>query len=358
VAAATRLLHHDLPILCRVTRPEMAANMKSFGIRNIINPFETFGEYLALAIRSPGSYQLVEWLTAAPGSTIEPQREPPRGHWILCGYGRFGQAIVDDLQAEGIDLTVIEPNASISGSALQLTGIGNERQVLEKAGIARAVGIIAGTSNDIANLAIVATAIEINPLLFTVLRQNQQSNSLLFSTFKADFMVRPAEIIAHECLGLLTTPLLSRFLAEVKRRDDAWSDALVARIVQTCGKQVPASWNVTISAKDAPALESELRRGAQVQLGSLLLDPTDRQQPLRAVPLLVARAGGQYVLPNSDFTLQMGDNVLFASTRSTRSLLLGTMINVNDLNYVLYARQQSAGWLWRKFARDSQAGPA
>ncbi len=358
VAAATRLLQHDLPILCRVTRPEMAANMKSFGIRNVINPFEAFGEYLALAIRSPGSYQLVEWLTAAPGSTLEPQREPPRGHWIICGYGRFGQAIVDDLQAEGIDLTVIEPNASISGSALQLTGIGNERQVLEKAGIAQAVGIIAGTSNDIANLAIVATAVEVNSTLFTVLRQNQQSNSLLFSTFKADFLMRPAEIIAHECLGLLTTPLLSRFLAEVKCRNDAWSDAVVARIAQTCGTQAPATWNVAISAKDAPALEAELRSGTQVQLGALLLDPTERQQPLRVVPLLVVRAGVQFVLPGDDFALHMGDNILFASTRSSRSQLLGTLINVNDLKYVLYARQQSAGWLWRKFARDSQARSA
>ncbi|MFZ4623422.1 MAG: NAD-binding protein, partial [Rhodoferax sp.] len=358
VAAATRLLQRDMPILCRVTRPEIAANMKSFGIRSIINPFETFGKYLALAIRSPGSYQLVEWLTATPGSRLEAQREPPRGHWILCGYGRFGQAIVDDLQGEGVDLTVIEPNRSITGSVPQVTGIGNERLVLEKAGIAQAVGIIAGTSNDIANLAIVATAEELNPALFTVLRQNQQSNSLLFSTFKADFMVRPAEIIAHECLGLLTTPLLARFLAEVKRRDDAWSDALVARIVQTCGERVPITWNVAITTKGAPALENELRCGAQIKLGALLLDPADRKQPLRAVPLLLLRAGEQHLLPADDFDVCAGDDILFASTRSSRSRLLGTLVNVNDLGYVLSGRQQGAGWLWRRFARDSAAGPA
>lgn len=358
VAAATRLLQRDMPILCRVTRPEIAANMRSFGIHSIINPFETFGEYLALAIRSPGSYQLVEWLTATPGSTLETQREPPRGHWILCGYGRFGQAIVDDLQGEGIDLTVIEPNRSITGSVPQVTGVGNERQVLEQAGIAQAVGIIAGTSNDIANLAIVATAEELNPALFTVLRQNQQSNSLLFSTFKADFMVRPAEIIAHECLGLLTTPLLARFLAEVKRQGDAWSDALVARIVQTCGKRVPATWNVAINAKGAPALLGELGNGTRVKLGALLRDPADRQQSLRVVPLLLLRAGEQHLLPADDFDLCAGDDILFASTRSSRSLLLGTLVNVNDLGYVLSGRQQGAGWLWRRFARDNSNGSA
>lgn len=358
VAAATRLLHRDAPILCRVTRPEIAANMKSFGIRHIINPFETFGEYLALAIRSPGSYQLMEWLTATPGSKLEAQREPPRGHWILCGYGRFGQAIVDDLQGEGIDLAVIEPDRSITCAAQHVAGIGNERQVLEQAGIDHAAGIIAGTSNDIANLAIVATAEEIRPELFTVLRQNLQSNRLLFTTFKADFIVRPAEIIAHECLGILTTPLLARFLAEVKRRDDAWSDALVARIVQTCGERVPMTWNVALDAKGAPSLERELRRGATIELGALLRDPADREQRLRVVPLLVLREGAQHVLPGDEFVLRAGDDILFASTRSARSRLIGTLVNVNDRDYVLYGRLQRAGWLWRKFARDTATGPA
>ncbi|MFZ4535424.1 potassium channel family protein [Propionivibrio sp.] len=358
VAAATRLLQRDLPILCRVTKPEIAANMKSFGISNIINPFETFGQYLALAIRSPGSYQLMEWLTATPGRELEAQREPPRGHWILCGYGRFGQAIVDDLQSEGIDLTVIEPVRSITYAMQHVTGVGSERQVLEAAGIDRAVGIIAGTSNDIANLAIVATAEEINPELFTVLRQNLQSNRLLFSTFKADFMVRPAEIIAHECLGILTTPLLARFLGEVKRRDDFWSDAVVARIAATCGKRVPTTWNVALDAKSAPALECEMGRGARIELGALLRDSSDREEHLPAVPLMVLRTGEQYLLPTDDFVLCAGDDILFASTRSARSCLLGTLVNVNDLDYVLYGRLQGAGWLWRKFARDSTVGPA
>ena len=358
VAAATRLLHRDLPILCRVTRPEIAANMKSFGIQSIINPFETFGEYLALAIRSPGSYQLMEWLTATPGSRLEPQREPPRGHWILCGYGHFGRAIVDDLQGEGTNLTVIEPDKSITCAMPHVAGVGTERQVLEEAGIEQAAGIIAGTSNDIANLAIVATAEEIKPELFTVLRQNQQSNRMLFSSFKADFIVRPAEIIAHECMGVLTTPLLARFLAEVKRRDDAWSDALVARIVQTCGERVPTTWNVALDARGAPSLERELRRGAQVELGALLRDTADRERRIRAVPLMVLRAGEQHVLPADGFALRADDDILFASTRSARSRLLGTLVNVNDRDYVLYGRVRRAGWLWSKLARENSARTA
>ena len=356
VAAATRLLHNgEASILCRVTRPEIADNMKSFGIGHIINPFETFGEYLALAIRSPGSYQLMEWLTSTPGATLKPQREPPRGHWILCGYGRFGQAIADDLQVEGIDLTVIEPDHSIACTSQNVHGVGNERHVLEQAGIERAVGIIAGTNNDIANLAIVATAAERKPDLFTVLRQNLQSNQSLFSTFQADFIVRPAQIIAHECLGLLMTPLLARFLAEVKRRDDAWSDAVVARIAQTCGERVPMTWNVALDGRGAPSLEPALRGNAEIELNALLRDPTNRQERLNAVPLLVLRAGQQHVLPDDSFALRAGDDILFASTRTARARLQGTLVNVNDRDYVLHGRAQRAGWLWRKLARDPQS---
>jgi len=66
------------------------------------HPYETFGEYLALAIRSAGSCQLVEWLTGVPGTELATQQQPPRGAWLICGQGRFTDAVIRHVGGEGL----------------------------------------------------------------------------------------------------------------------------------------------------------------------------------------------------------------------------------------------------------------
>ncbi|MDZ7622703.1 MAG: NAD-binding protein [Candidatus Competibacteraceae bacterium] len=108
IAIAARLLAPGLPALCRAETAETATNMASFGTRHIINPFEKFGRYLALALHAPAAYHLLEWLTGLPGTVIKRHRDPPRGHWLLCGYGRFGKVLVSALEQEDIPVTVID----------------------------------------------------------------------------------------------------------------------------------------------------------------------------------------------------------------------------------------------------------
>jgi Trk K+ transport system NAD-binding subunit len=76
VAIAARLLAPALPALC-AEHAETVANMASFGTRHIINPFEKFGEYMALALHSPAAYHLLLWLTGLPGTTVTRHRDPP-----------------------------------------------------------------------------------------------------------------------------------------------------------------------------------------------------------------------------------------------------------------------------------------
>lgn len=347
IAIAARLLNPNMPVLCRVVTPEVAANIASFGKPHIVNPFETFGEYLALAMRSPGAYQLMEWLTGVPGSSLRPEREPPLGCWIICGYGRFGHAICDDMQSEGIEVTIIDPHAVEEPRARHVIGVGTQKRSLQEAGVARAVGIVAATDDDIANLSIVVTARALNPDLFVVLRQNQQSNSALFQAFDADFVVVPSEIIARECLAVLTTPLLSRFLSIVKRQDDAWADAVVSRLARLCGESVPATWSLRLDERDAPAIH-EVLAGAPLSLETLLRDPADRKRPLACLPLLLVRAGQQIALPAPDMALRSGDEILFAATAAAKSRVSETLHNANTRDYVLYGKDSRSGWLWNK----------
>lgn len=350
VAIAVRLLNPKIPALCRATTADVAANMASFGTRHIIDPFEKFGEYLALAIRSPGSYQLLEWLTGLPGTKLAAEREPPRGPWLVCGYGRFGQAVVRHIVREGLEVTLIDPQPPGDGTALPwVAGEGTRAETLREAGVESAVGVVAGTGDDINNLSIVVTARALNPGLFVVLRQNLQANGPLFRAFDSDFTVIPSDIIAHECLAILTTPLLSRFLEIVKRRDDAWADAVVARIAGVTGVEVPATWSVTLDAQEAPAVLNRLRTSA-ILLDQLLRDPANRRARLPCVPLMVVRGEAVIEMPPLEFGLRAEDHILFAGHGWAKSSQQAVLRNLNTLNYVLLGEEAADSWLWRKLA--------
>jgi len=108
VAIAARLLAPALPALCRAEHSDTVANMASFGTRHIINPFEKFGEYMALALHSPAAYHLLLWLTGLPGTTVTRHRDPPAGKWVLCGYGSFGKVMTQALENAALPVTIID----------------------------------------------------------------------------------------------------------------------------------------------------------------------------------------------------------------------------------------------------------
>ncbi|HWS12656.1 MAG TPA: NAD-binding protein, partial [Rhodocyclaceae bacterium] len=183
VAIAVRLVKPDLPVLARARSPLVTANMASFGTHHIINPFERFAEYLALAAAAPERFRLIEILTGLPGTPLPEPHRPPRGRWIVCGYGRFGKAIVRHLAPTGIVTTVIDPEGNGPDGA-GVRGLGTEAATLVAAGVREASGIVAGSDSDVNNLSIAMTAKELNRGLFVVTRQNQAANNVLFEAFE------------------------------------------------------------------------------------------------------------------------------------------------------------------------------
>ncbi|RXF41701.1 potassium channel protein, partial [Enterococcus faecalis] len=127
-----------------------------------------------------------------------------------------------------------------------------------------------GTSSDVDNLSIAVTARELNPGLFVILRQNHYDNRALFDAFESDITVVPSRIIAHECLAILSTPLLAPFLAEVRTRDEDWCGAHLERLTTRLGWTVPEIRSERINLSRAPALYRRLMRGETVTLSMLL----------------------------------------------------------------------------------------
>lgn len=347
VAVAVKLINPDLPVLCRAENQETAANMASFGTDHIINPYELFGEHLAIEVHALGTYLLHEWLTGVSGAMLPTPACPPTGGWIVCGYGRFGKAVVKNLQRESIHTVIIEAEPELTECQDCIVGNGTESRTLTEAGIKDAVGIVAGTDNDINNLAIVMTALELNPNLFVVIRKNKRFNDALFRQFNADITMHPSDIIAHECLAHLVTPLLAQFLSLARNQSNIWANELIRRLVETMGETVPETWRVTLTGDHAPAIINFLGHGKPLTLEALTFDPTNRSERLSAVPLLLMRDNQSMLLPELSEPLAIGDRILFCGNKRAKYDQPLLLINRKVLSYALEGVEIPDGWIWR-----------
>jgi voltage-gated potassium channel len=356
VAMSVRLLNRKIPVLARAMNRETAANLASFDTDHIINPFATFGRFLALALASPGSSQLLRWLTGMPGWTLRPETAPPRGHWVVCGYGRFGRECVRALRKQGLDVTIIDPSAAAEDGLNAVRGVGTEADPLRAAGIEHSAGIVAGTDDDVTNLSIVVTARQLKRDLFTVIRQNLQANHALFDAFDADITMVSSEIVAHECLARIHTPLLARFLLLAREQGEDWADALVARLKASLGEATPELWSVAMTASGAHALHRALLlEGATVRIGDLRRDPANRETRLDCEALYLVSAKKATLLPGDDIALAPGDELLFAGKPSVRRAQLQTLRNVNVRDYVVSGIDLPGGWIWQRLTRRAAA---
>jgi Trk K+ transport system NAD-binding subunit len=355
IVMAAALLRPELPVIARVTSRTIGERMQAFGSPSMVNPFDRFGDHLRLALRAPASYQLLTWLESGPGGALPDRGSPPRdGRWIVCGYGRMGRELTDDLRAEGLDVTVIDTRASGDDDPDLLVGDGSDPWVLAQADLDRAVGIVAGTDNDTTNLSLVAAARRSKPSLFVVARQNRTESAPLFAAMDIDALLVPAELIAHEVYAQLSTPLLWRFLRDMPAQGDAWAAGLVDRLRQLCGTHLQSLWKVRLNRHEAPTLAAWLTSGS-ARLGQLVRNPENREEPLHLVTLLVFRDGEAFLAPDDDFVLRAGDELLFAGWAAARRALATILFIDAVREYVVTGRRVPSSWIWRKLRSSADA---
>ncbi|MFI5893941.1 potassium channel family protein [Actinoplanes sp. NPDC051513] len=350
VAMTAALIRPGLPVVARTVSPAIEHRMRAFGSPTVVNPFDRFGDHVRLALHAPASYQLMSWLVGGPGAELpEPGRAPAAGRWVVCGYGRFGRKVVEDLRADGLEVTIIDLDEHDDEPGV-IVGDASDPAVLRQARPAEAAGFVAGTDNDTTNLSLVAAARRRNPGLFVAARQNKPASAPLFEAAGVDWVVVPAEVAAREIYALLSTPLLWRFLQEMPDRGDAWAERMLDRLEAHCGSRLGSIWKATLTDAEAPALGPWLRRG-DARLGDLVRDPRDRDRLVAAVPLLLLRQDETMLGPEEDERLAPGDQLLFVGHPAARRALADTMTNRAVGEYVLYGRTVPSGWLWQRITR-------
>lgn len=350
IAVSVRLMAPRVPVLARIRNAETETHIGVFGGDVVVNPFERFAEYLAAAITAPERYRLREMITGLPGDPILPISQPPRGHWIVCGFGRFGRSVSAALRAAGMQVTVIDTLYYDQGG-VDVKGTGTNSEDLKAAGIETAVGLVTANSSDTKNLSIAVTARALNHDLYIVNRQNVLSNSPLFASFGSNLTMVPSRIVAQEFLARITTPLMNRFLRLIPQHNEAECAQIYQQLATLDPGLHPEIWDLPLIPARAPALIDHLNAGGRFTVGHLRADPFDRGRRLALMVMLIRRDNKNIQLPPDDFVLHAEDRLLLAgSPRGKRHVEL-PLHNANTLHYVLTGQESNGGHVWRWLTR-------
>jgi len=131
------------------------------------------------------------------------------GHAIVCGFGRVGQVLADNLAAADIAFVVIDTSEARVARAqaagyIALLGNASEEETLEAAGIARARVLATVLPDDTSNVFITLTARDMNATIEIVSRAESQATEKKLLRSGANRIVMPALIgaskIAHSII--------------------------------------------------------------------------------------------------------------------------------------------------------------
>lgn len=136
------------------------------------------------------------------------------GHTVVCGWGRVGRAVADDLISAGHSVVVVDIDAERVADVAYPTVVGDATldATLRAAGIERASALIAALEGDAENLFVTLSARAIVPGLFIVARARQDESVPKLANAGADRVVNPQELGAARMASFVVRPHVAEFI--------------------------------------------------------------------------------------------------------------------------------------------------
>ncbi len=147
-----------------------------------------------------------------------------RGHEIVCGYGRMGRAVVAELRRSGRQVVVVDKNLDrvtglVEAGVPHIAGDATSGEVLRRASVATARGLVACLNDDAHNVYTVLTARSMNPGLFIVARAAEAEAERRILQAGADRVVNPYQIGGSRLAHMVVKPTIVSFFDASLRGD-------------------------------------------------------------------------------------------------------------------------------------------
>ena len=147
-----------------------------------------------------------------------------KNHYIVCGYGRMGRIICEELSRHKAPFLVVEGSpeivATMDREVLVMQGDATQDAILKDAGIDRAHGLISVLSSDADNLYVVLSARGLNPQLRIVARASEEGSSKKLMRAGADNVVSPYYIGGLRIAHTLLKPAVVDFIEFATRSEN------------------------------------------------------------------------------------------------------------------------------------------
>jgi voltage-gated potassium channel len=136
------------------------------------------------------------------------------GHTIVCGWGRVGRAVADDLAGNGESIVIVDIDGERVQNVPYPTVVGDATldTTLREAGLDRAKALIAALEGDAENLFVTLSARAIKPDLFIVARARQDESVPKLANAGADRVVNPQELGAARMASFIARPNVAEFV--------------------------------------------------------------------------------------------------------------------------------------------------
>ena len=141
-----------------------------------------------------------------------------KGHYIVCGFGRIGRVVVSEFVESGMPVVVIDTVEHPEGITCGEThvplvvGDATDEEVLIRAGIERAKGLVTALPGDADNIMVTLVARDLNMDLIIIARAGTDTNISKLYRAGATNVVSPYDLGARRMASMVLRPFVVDFL--------------------------------------------------------------------------------------------------------------------------------------------------
>ena len=197
-----------------------------------VHPLSITGKFLSIliillgvgsvgfAVATASRLMIENRIRAALGRRFMKSIQKLKNHYIICGFGRMGRIICEELAEKGIPLVVLENDDEVLEEIERLgypymKADATSDEELLASGIERAEGLVSVVTDDAQNVFIVLTARGLNPKLSIVARSAAEETIKKLVRAGANKVISPYFLGGHRIAQAIMRPTVLDFLENI-----------------------------------------------------------------------------------------------------------------------------------------------